>query len=173
MLAEMDKLLHRRNTTLKQVVDVIAQHYSKAACLKKLNLGFSGANYKWLNLLIETHGVDVTHFTGQGHLRNKTHGWNKQIPLSEILVKDSTYLGTSRLKQRLYDDGLLVEICYRCLQGPSWNEQYLVLHLDHIDGDKTNNLIENLQILCPNCHSQTETYCGRNIGSGTQTGKAS
>jgi 5-methylcytosine-specific restriction endonuclease McrA len=47
-----------------------------------------------------------------------------------------------------------------------WNGKELRLELDHIDGDSTNNLVENLRLLCPNCHSQTPTYKAKNIGRG-------
>lgn len=156
----------RRNITSEEVIYIVSKCYSLAACLKSMGLGLSGTNYKWLNTLIEQHRIDCSHFTGQGHLRNKTHGWTKKFPLEEILVIDSTYGSTSNLKKRLYDAGLLIEECTKCTQGPIWNGEPLVLHLDHIDGDRTNNLLDNLQILCPNCHSQTPTYCGRNKNAG-------
>ena len=43
-----------------------------------------------------------------------------------------------------------------------WNNKPLSMQLDHIDGDPHNHKLENLRLICPNCHSQTETYCGRN-----------
>lgn len=52
------------------------------------------------------------------------------------------------------------EECILCKTGPVWNGKILVLQLDHIDGDSDNNLPQNLQLLCPNCHSQTETFGG-------------
>lgn len=47
-----------------------------------------------------------------------------------------------------------------------WNGKPLVLHVDHVDGDRTNNELNNLMILCPNCHSQTETYGSKNVSPG-------
>jgi hypothetical protein len=51
------------------------------------------------------------------------------------------------------------DVYVRCGQGPEWNGKTLVLQLDHENGDCTDNRLENLRFLCPNCHSQTETFC--------------
>ena len=53
------------------------------------------------------------------------------------------------------------EECVSCGLGTEWNNKSIVLHLDHIDGNNRNNNFSNLRFLCPNCHSQTETYCGK------------
>lgn len=84
--------------------------------------------------------------------------WIEKKDLSYYLV-EGKFCNTSRLKERLYAEGLKTEQCEECGINPIWNGKILVMHLDHIDGDSSNNLLENLRILCPNCHSQTETYC--------------
>ena len=53
-------------------------------------------------------------------------------------------------------------LCGICGLGPEWNGMVLVLQIDHINGDSTDSRLENLRFLCPNCHSQTETFAGRN-----------
>jgi Zn finger protein HypA/HybF involved in hydrogenase expression len=82
-------------------------------------------------------------------------------PLSHFLVKGK-YVRSATLKAKLIKTGTLEEICSKCGLGNVWDGEALVLHLDHIDGDHKNNLLENLRLLCPNCHSQTSTYAGRN-----------
>lgn len=52
--------------------------------------------------------------------------------------------------------------CESCGIGSEWNNKPLTLQMDHIDGNSDNNALDNLQILCPNCHTQTHTWCGRN-----------
>lgn len=67
------------------------------------------------------------------------------------------------LKRRLIKEKILPYICEICNQLPTWHEKPLVLQLDHKDGNRTNNEISNLRFLCPNCHTQTSTFCGKNI----------
>lgn len=83
------------------------------------------------------------------------------IPLSEILNGLHPTYPTYNLKKRLYDEGLKENKCEECNCG-QWNNKPLECQLDHIDGDSSNHKLENLKILCPNCHSQTPTYAGRN-----------
>jgi Zn finger protein HypA/HybF involved in hydrogenase expression len=63
---------------------------------------------------------------------------------------------------------IIEERGYKCeVCGISeWNNKNLVLELDHINGLHTNNELDNLRIICPNCHSQTDTYKAKNIGNG-------
>ena len=65
---------------------------------------------------------------------------------------------TARDKERLVQFGMLSNKCEIC-GIDSWNGSELVLHMDHVDGNPSNNSLSNLRILCSNCHSQTDTYC--------------
>ncbi len=85
--------------------------------------------------------------------------------LDEILVMNSPAKDTTSLKNRLLKEDLLKNICTSCGLGDVWNKKRLVLHLDHINGNNKDNRLENLRMLCPNCHSQTNTYCGNKRGS--------
>lgn len=57
------------------------------------------------------------------------------------------------------------EVCSECNQTPEWNGKPLTLQLDHIDGDSDNNFPENLRLLCPNCHSQSDNFGSKGKGS--------
>lgn len=83
------------------------------------------------------------------------------IPIEEILVEDSSY--QSKLMKRLLEAGLKEYKCEICGNTGEWHGKPLTLQVHHINGNHRDNRIENLQILCPNCHSQTENYCSKNI----------
>lgn len=130
---------------------------------KKFNLKYpSGATRTWFQRKIEKFNIDTTHFLGQGHLKGKINTYVKATPLEQVLVNDRL-TNSNHLKIRLIKENLLPYHCKEC--GISeWQGVKLSLHLDHINGKKDDNRLENLQLLCPNCHSQTDTYCGKNKG---------
>lgn len=81
----------------------------------------------------------------------------------ETLAKKSEkYYPKSHLKDRLIKNGIKENKCECCGNTGVWMGQKLILQLHHKDGNHKNNAIENLQILCPNCHSQTDNYCNKN-----------
>jgi len=82
----------------------------------------------------------------------------KKVDLDEKLVENKKY-DSCRLKKLLYKEEIKEEKCEACGIGDIWDGMPLVLQLDHINGNSKDNRIENLRILCPNCHSQTNTYC--------------
>jgi hypothetical protein len=90
----------------------------------------------------------------------KNHGGGFEIPLSEILEGKHPYYQTGHLKLRLIKKGIKENKCEEC-HITDWNGKSLNMQLDHIDGNPHNHLLENLKMLCPNCHSQTETFCGK------------
>ena len=122
-----------------------------------------GGNYRTFHAYTRLYNTDTSHFLGKSHLKGKKRNLTK-VALDLLLVKDSLY-SSKNLKQRLVDDGYLKYNCDLCSIS-EWKEQPISLHLDHINGDKFDNTLENLRLLCPNCHSQTDTYCGKNIKPG-------
>src|SRR5436190_22696055 len=81
-------------------------------------------------------------------------------PLAEILVEGSTY-ARSNLKARLYAEGLKTPVCELCGQGAIWRGRAIGLILDHANGVRDDNRLENLRIVCPNCAATLDTHCGR------------
>jgi Zn finger protein HypA/HybF involved in hydrogenase expression len=145
----------------EKLEEAVKNSFSFAQVLKNIGLAPKGGNYRILQRKIKELGLDISHFTGKGHLKGKTHNWSKKIALEKILVEDSNYQ-SFKLKNRLIKEGLIFNKCYECGLQNTWNGKAINLHLDHINGNNTDNRLENLRILCPNCHSQTDTYSGKN-----------
>jgi hypothetical protein len=88
---------------------------------------------------------------------------SKIIPIDDIIIKNKyPEYQTFKLKKRLIKEGYKKNICEICNLGTIWNNSHIEMELDHIDGNRTNHLLNNLRIICPNCHSQTKTYRGKN-----------
>jgi hypothetical protein len=85
-----------------------------------------------------------------------------KIPTDEILEGKHPYYQTNKLRVRLIKEGIKDEKCEIC-GVTDWLGERLAFELDHIDGNSNNHLLDNIRIICPNCHSQTETYRARNI----------
>lgn len=132
--------------------------------LLKMGLDGSGSAYRVFKKRVKLLELDLSHFTGQAHLRGKTHDWAPKIPLKKILRKNNGQPITHRIKARIIESGLLEHCCSECGLCSEWNGKPLTLQLDHINGDSTDHRISNLRLLCPNCHSQTETFAGKNKG---------
>lgn len=155
-------MARQRKYTDEQLRQAVKGSNSIRQVLIKLGLSSTGGNYTFIPELIEKLNLDTTHFKGQSYLKNKTHSWAKKIPLENLLCKNSQHRMTIKQKNRLIKIGILQNQCYICKMKPQWQNKPLVLHMDHINGDTKDHRQENLRLLCPNCHSQTPTYCGRN-----------
>ena len=157
----MSKYKIEKDELEKIVKDVL----SIAEVCRRINIRPVGGNYKTLKKYFRLYDIDITHFTGQGWNTGKRYrNFTKTYSLEEIMVQDSTYTSTSKLKKRLINEGIKDNRCEEC-GITNWNNKPISLHLDHINGDNLDNRLLNLRILCPNCHSQTDTYCNKNISS--------
>lgn len=139
----------------KHVITIIQQSVSYSDVLRKTNNSISGASLRVLKKYIVENNIDISHFKARGTFNSRT----KKI--SEWL-KHGTIIGSNSLKIKLYKHNLKKEQCELCGQEPIWMGKKMALILDHIDGDNTNNIIENLRIVCPNCNATLPTHCGKN-----------
>ena len=136
--------------------------WSVASLIKACGWKVGGGSYKECHRRLA--GMDISHFTGQAHLAGKPHisGGNIALPLSEVLVAGRE-TKSHHLKLRLIKEGLKQWRCEECNET-EWRGAPIPICLDHINGDRFDNRIENLRILCPNCHAQTPTFGGKNKG---------
>jgi hypothetical protein len=141
----------------EELIEAIRKSFSIAETCRNLSIRPSGGNYKTLNSLIKEHNIDITHFTGQGWNVGLKFRPMKTYLLEDILVEDSQYRSSYKLKNRLFENGIKQEKCEVC-SNSVWNDKKIPLELHHINGVNTDNRIENLQILCCNCHGQTENF---------------
>ena len=138
---------------------------SRAELLRFVGLTPSVTTYRALRQVL-----DVSEIPGDAPALQRPPG-RRRRPLEEILVRDSDWTNTARLRERLIEEGLREAHCEACGLN-RWCGAPAPLQLDHIDGDRRNNLIDNLRILCANCHALTATWCSRNRGHDGQGDEA-
>jgi hypothetical protein len=134
----------------------LAESMSFAETLRRLGLCPTGGNWRTLRRYAAERGIPTDHFDPYASSR----GRKARIPLEQLLVEHSTY-SRNHLKERLYDAGLKVPVCELCGQGEQWLGRRLAMILDHINGIRDDNRIENLRVVCPNCAATFDTHCGR------------
>ncbi|GAA4976020.1 hypothetical protein GCM10025792_20390 [Pseudonocardia tropica] len=151
----------RHHWTDDDLADAVRSSVSLAEVMRRLGYRPSGGMHRFLRSHIRTLGLDTSHFTGRAWARGRTFPGRRPVrPLSEILVRDSDHRGSAGLRRRLIAEGLRAARCEQC-GLTEWRGSPAPLELDHINGDHTDNRLEHLRILCSNCHSLTETWCGR------------
>ncbi len=147
----------------KSFTEIILASQNISDAIRRLGLGIGHGNRQTISKYIKKYGIDISHFTWKSDtsgLRNYIIG--TAIDLSDILVENSTYSNTSKLKQRLYNEGLKTPICEKCGQDEWWHGEKISLILDHINGTHDDNRISNLRIICPNCSATLGTNGGKN-----------
>lgn len=145
----------------KEVLELIAKDsISQPDMMKKLGLTPRGRNYSLFKSNLQKLGIDVSHWRGKIPPPT-TPKLTKETALSNIFILRELPISSSKVKAYAFRFKFLEDICSICGPRDSWHSKKLTNHLDHIDGNYLNNDLSNLRILCPNCHSQTETYCKR------------
>lgn len=158
--------MRKRKYTDQQFIEAVLSSKSVAEVLSKLQLSPTGGSYKLFHMRVKKLNIDTSHFTGKGHLKGKTHNWSPKIPIEDILIDGSTYQ-TRKLKDRLIKEGYFKNACFIC-GIDSWLDNPIILELHHINGKSDDHRLNNLQLICPNCHSQTDNFCGKNINKSTK-----
>ena len=151
----------QRSWTDDQLIDAVQRSRSIRNVLILLGLIPAGGNYVQVKSAIERLTLDTTHFTGKGWNVGLKFVPKQSVPLETLLTKSSG-VQSYKLKKRLYASGLKQPKCELCCWAKMSIDGRRPLELAHINGDHSDNRIENLRILCPNCHSLQPTHRGLN-----------
>lgn len=148
---------------------LVAQSTSLIGVVRKLGItSYGGGTQAHIKKIIASHGIDTSHFLGIRSNCGPNHkGGNTKKTWQERLViskKDDYRAKAYVLRRALIESGRKHK-CESCGCIPFWNNKELVLQVEHKNGKFWDNRSENLEFLCPNCHSQTSTFCGRKNGS--------
>ena len=141
------------NIDKEKFIEVCESCFSMSEAAQKLGLHFN--TFKRYAIKFNCYKPNKS---GKGIHKHSDRG----IDVNEILEGKHPYYQTYKLKNKLFKFGIKEKICERC--GLSeWNGLPIPLELHHKDGDSYNHKLENLEILCLNCHAQTETFRSKNI----------
>lgn len=150
---------NKHSFSTEELVSAVSESLTIAQVLKRLRLAPAGGNYETINRFIRTANVDTSHFRGKGWAKGRTDRPKRPI---EDYLSGKARSTSSELRKKLIKAGVFEEKCSSC-GLTSWLGGRLPLELDHIDGNRDNNNLPNLRLLCPNCHALTPTYRGKNI----------
>lgn len=143
--------MKKRNRYTKEMLEpIIAQSKTWVEVCNKVGIQpYTGAQTNLRNRCKE-FGLDTSHFLGQAHRRGKK--FPSKIPIEKYLVRNSR-IASGRLRVKLIEEGIKEPECEKCGLR-EWSNEPIPLELDHINSDHWDNRLDNLQILCPNCHAQ-------------------
>lgn len=155
--------MKKKSWTERQLKKAAQTSLSVRQVLKKLNLKAAGGNYTQIGKYLKFYKIDTRHFKGRGWNRGLKGIGQPRVPLDNILIANSDFQ-SYKLKNRLFAANLKIPRCEKCGWAEKSLDGRLPLELDHINGNSRDNRIENLRVLCPNCHSLQPTHRGRNSG---------
>lgn len=154
--------MNKKKWDNEQFVEAVKTSLSYAEVIRKIGLKVAGSNYDTVKRKIKELNLDIKHMTGTAWNQGERYKIIKPaIPLNNVLIENSTWINTNHLKKRLLKEGLKNYKCEFC-NNNEWMGRPISLELHHINGIKDDLRIENLQILCPNCHAFTDNYRGKN-----------
>lgn len=145
--------------TKEMIQEAVNRSFTWAEACRQLGIRESTGGQSHLTKRAKEMGVEFSHFYSRSEassLLNRSQTKDVNI----FLVKSGKPIHSHSLKVRLIRAGIKKYQCEDCL-GTEWRGGPIPIELHHIDGDRTNNLLENLKVLCCNCHSMTPNFSGK------------
>lgn len=155
--AHLNKRLNASAVSDKAFAEAVASSYSIRETLIKCGLNAAGAAYATFHRRVAANNLDTSHFSAQAVSRAAR---SEPRNLADYLHENGPIIQSHALKQRLIKEGLKEARCEQCALT-EWLGKPIPITLDHINGNNKDNRIENLRILCPNCHATTPTFAGK------------
>ena len=152
--------MSNRTWTDEQLIEAVKISFSYNQVLRNLHLVGVGSNYKTLYNYINKLNINISHFDLKKCQNPNKRKRKNKILNEELFANDGVHKGT-HIRDRIISDNLITYKCQIC-EITDWQDKKLPLQIDHINGNNTDHRLENLRFLCPNCHAQTDTYCGKN-----------
>lgn len=148
---------------------IVSESNNRKECFIKLGLHESNTkSYRVLNYWLNEYEIDVSHFSSYNSMKASVARKRKAIKLDDILAGLHPFFSTNHLKLRLIKENRLNHKCAIC-HLTDWMGQPIPLDLDHINGISTDHRLENIRLLCRNCHAQTFNFCGKNAKRNGQS----
>lgn len=138
---------------IERIKRIVAESLSYREVLRNLDYCPRGRAHYIIRDIIETNNISTEHFCHPAKFRAR-------LSDDEFFAQNVRRSGTG-LKRRLLRGGYVEEYCAECSLESMWHGKPLSLQVDHINGDNYDCRLENLRLLCPNCHTQTSTFAGR------------
>lgn len=138
----------------EKLIQAVSESNSFAGVLKFFDLKLTGGNYSHMSKRIKDAQLDISHFKGQGHNKGKPAFTRKTVEEVFILGNETDRRVKSSVLKRCMVEVGIDYVCNSCKIDPFWNGKELVLEINHINGNFWDNRQDNLEFLCPNCHSQ-------------------
>jgi Zn finger protein HypA/HybF involved in hydrogenase expression len=141
----------------ENIKKAIENSHCKSDILKYLGVSLGSTHYQKLDIILKSLEIDLSKINYKLQKNKKGYKFTEKYT-DEVVFSKNSPLSNKNIKRRIIKKSLLNYKCNECGLIDNWNNKKIILQLDHIDGDNNNNELSNLRFLCPNCHSQTETF---------------